>query len=99
MIEQLQQVYETGLRNLVFVDFESKKVIGVSDNLGLELSKEKACCNDLIIAINRHFLDGDFDSVKERMDVLTSRINYIDRLEKQVKEQRRNKFFLRLLVN
>ncbi|EON71799.1 hypothetical protein [Lysinibacillus sphaericus] len=93
MIEHLQHAYGQALKNLVFVDFESKKVIGGSDKLGLELSKEKGCCHDLIIAINRHFLEGDFDLVKERMAVLTSRFNYIDRLEKQIKEQRRNKFF------
>ncbi len=93
MIKQLQQAYEKGLKNLVFVDFENKKVIGGEDKLELELSKEKACCNDLIIAINRHFQEGDFDLVKERIAVLTNRINYIDCLEKQIKEQRRNKLF------
>ncbi|MGN4127989.1 hypothetical protein ACMGD3_23745 [Lysinibacillus sphaericus] len=93
MLKQLQTAYEQVLRNLVFVDFENKKVIGGGDKLELELSKEKACCNDLIIAINRHFQEGDFDLVKERIAVLTNRINYIDRLEKQIKEQRRNKLF------
>ncbi|MGE7091650.1 hypothetical protein ACQKII_09405 [Lysinibacillus sp. NPDC048646] len=92
-MEQLQQAYGQALRNLVFVDFENKKVIGGSDNLELELSKEKACCNDLIIAINRHFQKGDFDSVKERIAFLTNRIDYIKRLEGQMKEQRRNKLF------
>ena len=48
---------------------------------------------DLITVINKHFHDGDFELVKERMEVLTNRVDYVNRLEVQIKAQRRNKLF------
>lgn len=95
MLEQLQTAYGQALKNLVFVDFINKKVIckGGLDALELELSKESACCRDLIMAINLHFRQGDFDLVGERIECLTDRIDYIKRLEGQLKEQRRNRLF------
>ncbi|MGE7111265.1 hypothetical protein [Lysinibacillus sp. NPDC047702] len=93
MIEQLQQAYEQGLKNVVFVDFKNKIVIGGTMNLELELSKERACGQDLITAMNLHFYNEDYDSAQKCAEVLADRINYIKRLEGQIKEQRRNKLF------
>ncbi|WCH46413.1 hypothetical protein [Lysinibacillus sp. OF-1] len=93
MLGQLQNAYRQALRNLVFVDFVNKKVIGGFDVLELELAKENACCKDLITAINHHFRRGDFDLAKERIDALRKRADYINRLENQVKAYRRNKLF------
>lgn len=85
MIEQLQKAYDKALKNLVFVDFVNKGVIGGRDMLELELAKEKACCKDLLIAINLHISAGDYDLAKERIAVLENRINYIERLENQIR--------------
>ncbi len=93
MIEQLQQTYAQGLKNLVFVDFQNKIVIGGTMNLELELSKERACGQDLITAMNLHFYNGNYDLAQECAEILADRINYIKRLEEQIKEQRRNKLF------
>lgn len=93
MLEQLQRAYGQALKNLVFVDFENKKVIGGLKKLELEFAKENACCKDLITAINYHFARGDFDLAKERINALIKRTDYIKRLENQIKAQRRNKLF------
>ncbi|TKI70143.1 hypothetical protein FC756_08550 [Lysinibacillus mangiferihumi] len=93
MIEQLQRAYTQGLKNLVFVDFENKNIIGSVVTLELELSKERACGQDLITAMNLHFSNEDYDSAQECAEVLVERIDYIKRLEGQIKEQRRNKLF------
>ncbi|GEM_PF-3430798 len=95
MLEQLQTAYGQALKNLVFVDFANRKVISVGglNALEMEYSKESACCRDIITAINLHFREGDFDLVKERIDVLTDRVDYIKSLEGYLKEQRRNKLF------
>jgi len=93
MLEQLQTAYEQALKNLVFVDFVNKKVIvtGGLNALELEHSKESACCRDMITAINLHFRQGNFDLAKERIEVLTDRVDYIKSLEGCLKEKRRNK--------
>jgi len=65
MLIQLQTAYGQALRNLVFVDFVNKKVIGGLETLEIELDKENACCKDLIIAINHLFRKGDIDLAKE----------------------------------
>ncbi|MFJ7662984.1 hypothetical protein ACIQXW_11325 [Lysinibacillus sp. NPDC097162] len=93
MLEQLQTGYGQALKNLVFVDFTNKKIIGGLDKLQIEHSKESACCKDLISAINIHFRKGDFDLVKERIDDLTESADYIKRLEGQIKEKRLNKLY------
>lgn len=93
MLEQLQHAYGHALKNLVFVDFVNKKIIGGFEGLELELAKENACCKDLITAINYHFREGHFDLAKERIDALTKRAEYIQRLELQVTTHRRNKLF------
>lgn len=93
MLTLLQSAYRKALKNLVFVDFVNKKVIGGIESLKLEHSKENACCMDLITAINKHFRDGDFELVKERIEVLTNRADYVNRLETQIKGHRRNKLF------
>lgn len=95
MLGHLQTAYGQALKNLVFVDFVNKKTIctGGIDALEVEHSKESACCRDMIMAINLHFKKGDFDLVKERIDVLTDRVDYINSLEVYLKEQRRNKLF------
>ncbi|WP_337982832.1 hypothetical protein [Lysinibacillus sp. C5.1] len=95
MLGELQTAYGQALKNLVFVDFVNKKTIctGGIDALELEHSKESACCRDMITAINLHFRKGDFDLVKERIDVLTDRVDYTKTLEDHLKEQRRNKLF------
>lgn len=93
MLEQLQNAYRQALRNLVFVDFVNKKVIGGFEVLELELAKENACCKDLITAINHHFRRGDFDLAKERIDALRKSADYINRLENQVRTYRRNRLF------
>lgn len=94
MIENLQKAYDSALKNLVFVNFVDNvdKCVAV-DMLELELAKEKACCKDLLTAINLHFSVGDYDLAKERIAVLEKSIDYINRLESQIKEQRRNKLF------
>ncbi|WP_025114139.1 hypothetical protein [Lysinibacillus fusiformis] len=91
MLIQLQTAYGQALNNLVFVDFVEKKVIGGLETLEIELAKENACCKDLIIAINHLFRKGDIDLAKERINALTKRADYIERLEYQVKAHRRNK--------
>ncbi|WP_418301315.1 hypothetical protein [Lysinibacillus fusiformis] len=91
MLIQLQTAYGQALRNLVFVDFVNKKVIGGLRTLEIELAKENACCKDLIIAINHLFRKGDIDLAKERINALTKRSDYIERLEYQVKAHRRSK--------
>ncbi|MFE3573732.1 hypothetical protein [Lysinibacillus sp. NPDC059133] len=93
MLKQLQTAYRQALQNLVFVDFVNKKVIVGKESLELEHSKENACCRDLITAINKYFQDGNFELVKERIEVLTNRADYANRLEVQIKEHRRNKLF------
>ncbi|MGC7931257.1 hypothetical protein ACP3VS_21885 [Lysinibacillus sp. VIII_CA] len=93
MLEQLQHAYGHALKNLVFVDFVNKKIIGGFEVLEMELEKENACCKDLITAINYHFRKGHFDLAKERIDVLTKRAKYIQRLEMQITAHRRNKLF------
>ncbi|MCS5501899.1 hypothetical protein NY607_12260 [Lysinibacillus sp. A4] len=95
MLGELQTAYGQALKNLVFVDFVNKKVIGTGglNALEMEHSKESACCRDMITAINLHFHEGDFDLVKERIEVLTDRVNYIKSLEGYLKEQRCNKLF------
>lgn len=91
MLIQLQTAYGQALRNLVFVDFVNKKVIGGFETLEIELDKENACCKDLIIAINHLFRKGDIDLAKEQINALTKRFDYIERLEYQVKAHRRSK--------
>lgn len=91
MLRQLQVAYGQALENLVFVDFVNKRVIGGLDSLELEHMKESACYKDLITAIIYHFKKGDFDLAKERINALTKRSDYIERLEYQVKAHRRNK--------
>ncbi|MGE7985557.1 hypothetical protein [Lysinibacillus fusiformis] len=91
MLIQLQTAYGQALRNLVFVDFVNKKVIGGLGTLEIELAKENACCKDLIIAINHLFRKGDIDLAKEQVNALTKRSDYIERLEYQVKAHRRSK--------
>ncbi|HBJ00695.1 MAG TPA: hypothetical protein DDY89_07200 [Lysinibacillus sp.] len=91
MLIQLQTAYGQALRNLVFVDFVNKKVIGGFETLEIELDKENACCKDLIIAINHLFRKGDIDLAKEQINDLTKRSDYIERLEYQVNEHRRSK--------
>ncbi|MEY9975273.1 hypothetical protein [Lysinibacillus sp. RC79] len=98
MIEQLQQAYEAGLKNLVFVNFSTKSVVGgdgmkEKDLIELELSKEIACCEDVMTAINWHLRDGDYDSVRERIAVLQESVSKIEHLENQIKAQRRNNLF------
>lgn len=93
MLEQLQLAYKQALNNLVFVDFVNKKIIGGYEGLEIEFAKENACYKDLITAINHHFRKGDIDSAKERINALTKRADYIERLEIQVKAHRRNKLF------
>lgn len=93
MIEQLKHAYKKALKNLVFIDFANKKFIGGGDTLEIELSKEKACCKDLLTVIDLHLSSGEYDQAKERTAVLNSRLDYIECLENQVKEQRRNKLF------
>ncbi len=93
MLEQLQHAYGHALKNLVFVDFVNKKIIGGFEVLELELAKENACCKDLITSINYHFRKGHFDLAKERIDALTKRAKYIQRLEMQITAHRRNKLF------
>lgn len=93
MIEQLQQAYYQGLKNIVFVDFQNKNVIGDTMTLGLELSKERACAQDLITAMNLHFYNENYNSAQECAEVLADRMDYIKQLEGQIKEQRRNKLF------
>ena len=91
MIEQLQKAYYQGLKNIVFVDFRNKNVFGDTMTLGLELSKERACAQDLITAMNLHFYNENYKSAQECAEILADRIDYIKRLEDQIKEQRRNK--------
>ncbi|WP_336636877.1 hypothetical protein [Lysinibacillus fusiformis] len=93
MLEQLQLAYKQALTNLVIVDFVNKKVIGSFEVLEIELAKENACFKDLITVINHCFRNGDLDLAKERIDALTKRAEYIQRLEIQVIAHRRNKLF------
>lgn len=93
MLEQLQHAYEKALKNIVFVDFVNRKVVGGLDSLELEFAKEKSCCKDVITAINYHFAKGDFDLAKERIEALNNRIEYIKRLESHLKSHRRNRLF------
>ncbi|KOS60878.1 hypothetical protein FJQ98_20615 [Lysinibacillus agricola] len=98
MIEQLQQAYEQGLKNLVFVNFSSKSVIGgdgmkEKDLSELELSKEIACCEDITTAINWYLRDGDYDSVRACIAALEKSVSKIEHLENQIKAKRRNNLY------
>ncbi|MFJ8100264.1 hypothetical protein [Lysinibacillus sp. NPDC096212] len=96
MIEQLEQAYKVGLKNLVFVNFSSKSFIREVKGMDiseLELSKELACCEDVMTAINWHLRDGDYDSVRERIASLEKSISKIEHLENQIKAQRRNNLY------
>lgn len=99
MLEPLQQAYETALKNVVVVNFAHDVSNGGNLNkqtqnlLKLEIAKEKACCQDVITAINHHLIDGRYDLVKTQMAVVQKSIDYIEHLEDQLKEQRRNNLF------
>lgn len=93
MLNQLQQGYKNGLKNLVFVDFSNKSIVGGKNMSELELSKEKACCEDVVIAINLFLKKGDFDSVRERLGALEKSVDYMEQLENHIKEQRRSRFY------
>ncbi len=98
MIKQLQQAYDRGLKNLVFIDFSNKSEISELEQMNmndseLELSKEIACCEDVITAINWHLRDGDYDSVRERIAALGKSVSKIEHLENQIKAQRRNDLY------
>lgn len=93
MIEKLQNEYKNAFKNIVFVDFKNNTVIGDTMTLSLEIRKERACGQDLITAMNLHFYNGNYDLAQECAEVLADRIDYIKRLDCQIKEQRRNKLF------
>lgn len=98
MLKQLQTAYEACLKNLVFVNFSNKSVAGGDGTKEkglseLELSKEIACCEDVITAINWHLRDGDYSSVRERIATLEKSVAKIEHLENQIKAQRRNNLF------
>ncbi|MEY9980488.1 hypothetical protein [Lysinibacillus sp. RC79] len=98
MLEQLQHGYGQALKNLVIVNFSNKSVVGGSvmkekDVYELELSKEIACCEDVITAINWHLRDGDYDSVRERIAALGESVSKIEHLENHIKAQRRDNLY------
>lgn len=93
MFNQLQQAYENGLKNLVFIDFSKKTSIGEVTKSELEFSLERACCEDIITAINWHLREGDYASMKERIITLQKSISKIERLENQKKEQHHIPFY------
>ncbi|MGE7942797.1 hypothetical protein ACQKNB_11985 [Lysinibacillus xylanilyticus] len=93
MIEQLQQAYKSGLKNLVFINFSNKLDIGEAKGVNmseLELAKEIACCEDVLTAISWHLREGDYDLVKERIATLNKSVNYIEDIENRIKAQSRN---------
>ncbi|MEK3726783.1 MULTISPECIES: hypothetical protein [unclassified Lysinibacillus] len=93
MLNQLQQAYNEGLKNLVFVDFSNKKVAGEMKKSELELANQKACCEDVMQAIALLIRKGDFDSVRERLGALEKSVDYMEQLENHIKEQRRSRFY------
>lgn len=92
-LDDLQKAYATVFSNLIMVNFRSKYVIDTEANrmrgLKLEIDKEKACCRDIIMAINRHFKEGQYELAYKRMADLEESMQYIDSLEDRLKEQRR----------
>lgn len=93
MLNQLQQGYKNGLKNLVFVDFSNKSIVGGKNMWELELSKEKACCEDVVMAINLLLKKRDYESVRERLVALEKSVNYMEQLENHIKEYRRRRFY------
>lgn len=93
MLNQLQQAYNKGLKNLVFVDFSNKNVAGEMKKSELELANQKACCEDVMNAIALLIRKGDFDSVRERLGALEKSVDYMERLENHIKEQHRSRFY------
>lgn len=94
MLEQLQQAYGQGLKNLVFIDFANKSPKEMEKSIEeLELDKERACCEDLLTAIHWHLSEGDYESVKERLAALAKSAEYMESLEEKVKAHRRNQLY------
>lgn len=93
MLNQLQQGYKNGLKNLVFVDFSNKSIVGGRNMWELELSKEKACCEDVVMVINLLLKKGDYESVRGRLVALEKSVDYMEQLENHIKEQRRRRFY------
>ncbi|MEK5069782.1 hypothetical protein [Sporosarcina sp. FSL K6-1508] len=63
------------------------------EEIELEINKERACCRDVMTAINRHLEDRQYPLAQTRMNDLQKSINYIEVLENELKEQNRNKLF------
>lgn len=91
MLNQLQQAYNKGLKNLIFVDFTNKSIAGRGNQMELELANQKACCEDVMTAINLLLRNGDYDSARERLGALAKSIDYMELLESQITEQRRGR--------
>ncbi|MGR6906184.1 hypothetical protein [Lysinibacillus sp. BSL11] len=90
MLNELQKAYNEGLKNLVFVDF--KNATGEMRLIELELANQKACCEDVMTAINLLIRKGDYDSVRERLSALENSVNYMENLEKHIKGKRLTNF-------
>lgn len=93
MLNQLQEAYNKGLENLVFVDFTNKSIAGRGNQTELELANQKACCEDVVTAINLLLRKGDYDSARERLEALGKSIDYMEHLESQIREQRRIRLY------
>lgn len=85
MLNQLQEAYNKGLENLVFVDFSNKDVCGEKKLSEFELANQKACCQDVLQVINLHLRNGDYDSIRERIVALENSVDYMESLENQIK--------------
>lgn len=63
------------------------------DRIELEINKERACCRDVLVAIDKH-LDGEqYDTARDRVNDLQKSINYIEVLESNLKERNRSESF------
>lgn len=55
----------------------------------IEIRKEKACCKDLMTAINLHMAQGDYGTAKKCAERLEKSLEYITKLDQQSKAERR----------
>ncbi|WP_107838182.1 hypothetical protein [Metasolibacillus meyeri] len=59
----------------------------------IEIRKEKACCKDLITAINLHTVQDDYHLVEECALKLKKSAQKIKRLEEKQKAERRERLY------
>lgn len=63
------------------------------NKIEIEMRKEKACCKDLITAINLHLTQGDVQAAKKCAERLDKSLEYIVKLDQKSKAERQKALY------